>query len=355
MSRLLLIKTGALGDVLRTTSLLPGLAERHAGLEVTWVTAAGAAPLLERHPLVHRIVEVQPSSGTELERLAEELGGQPFERVLSLDDEEPLCRLGSAVAARAGAALTGACLDEEGRPTYTSDAACWFGMGLLCREGLAEADRRKLANRRTHAELLAEVAGVRPDRPRLELTAEEQASGRDLAARLTSAFGSGPLVGLNTGAGGRWTTKAMRTEEVVRLVAELAAGDGAPRFLLLGGPEERARNAELAQSIRTQVPEARAAEAPLDLTLRGFAALVGALDLLVTSDSLALHMGVAQARRVVAFFAPTSPHEIDLFGRGEKVVSTAADAGSYRRDADNASLTGARVAAAVRRQLGTSG
>ena len=28
MSRLLVIKTGALGDVLRTTSILPGLAER---------------------------------------------------------------------------------------------------------------------------------------------------------------------------------------------------------------------------------------------------------------------------------------------------------------------------------------
>jgi len=353
MSRLLLIKTGALGDVLRTTSLLPGLAECDPGLEVTWVTARGAAPLLERHPLVHRILEVDPSSEAELDGLAQELGGQVFDRVLSLDDELPLCALGTAVAARSGAALTGACLDEEGRPTFTKDAACWFGMGLLCREGLEEADRRKLANRRTHAELLAEVAGVRPDRPRLELSTDEQARGRELAAGLAGA--GGPLVGLNTGAGGRWTTKAMRVDEVVRLVEDLAAEQPAPRFLLLGGPEEHARNADLAQRIREQVPSARLAEAPLDLTLRGFAALVGALDLLVTSDSLALHMGVARARRVVAFFAPTSPHEIDLFGRGEKVVSTAPDAGSYRRDADNASLTGARVAAAARRQLGASG
>ena len=228
-------------------------------------------------------------------------------------------------------------------------------MGLLCREGLEEADRRKLANRRTHAELLAEVAGVRPDRPRLELSADELARGRELAAGLVPAGAGGPLVGLNTGAGGRWTTKAMRTDEVVRMVEELAGGDPALRFLLLGGPEERDRNADLAQRIRTQAPAAHLAEAPLDLTLRGFSALVGALDLLVTSDSLALHMGVARARRVVAFFAPTSPHEIDLFGRGEKVVSTAADAGSYRRDADNASLTGARLAAAVRRQLETLG
>ena len=37
--RTLVIKTGALGDVLRSTSILPGLAERHPDLDVTWVTA----------------------------------------------------------------------------------------------------------------------------------------------------------------------------------------------------------------------------------------------------------------------------------------------------------------------------
>jgi len=351
MSRLLVIKTGALGDVLRTTSILPGLAERSPALELTWVTATGAGPLLAGHPHVAEIIEVDPKSPEALGHLEASLGDRSFDRILSLDDEEPLCRLASALAERTGATPTGAVLGPDGRPAYTDDAACWFGMGLLCREGLAEADRRKLANRRTHAELLAEVAGVRPDRPHLELEAEERAAGAARAAALAGP-GPGPLIGLNTGAGGRWTTKAMRVEEVAGLAALLAgSGTAAPRLLLLGGPDEVERNGDLAARIRAAAPGVTLAEAPLDLELREFAALVGALDLLVTSDSLALHMGVAQARRVVAFFAPTSPHEIDLFGRGEKVVSTASDAGSYRRDADNGSITAERVAAAVQRQL----
>ena len=47
---ILIVKTGALGDVLRTTALLPGLLKRYPGARITWVVAAGAAPLLEGWP-----------------------------------------------------------------------------------------------------------------------------------------------------------------------------------------------------------------------------------------------------------------------------------------------------------------
>ena len=39
---LLVIKTGALGDVVRTTAILPGLARKHPDLRVTWLTASGS-------------------------------------------------------------------------------------------------------------------------------------------------------------------------------------------------------------------------------------------------------------------------------------------------------------------------
>ena len=54
---------------------------------------------------------------------------------------------------------------------------------------------------------------------------------------------------------------------------------------------------------------------------------------------------------VVAFFAPTSAAEIELYGRGEKVATSGPEACSYRPDADNSELTPERLAAAVRRVL----
>jgi heptosyltransferase-2 len=85
----------------------------------------------------------------------------------------------------------------------------------------------------------------------------------------------------------------------------------------LGGPAERDRNRRIvAAASRRDV-----VAAPTDLEHLDFTALIDQCDLLVTSDSLALHLGVARARPVVAFFGPTSAAEIDLYGRGEKVVT----------------------------------
>ena len=124
------------------------------------------------------------------------------------------------------------------------------------------------------------------------------------------------------------------------------------QFLLLGGAAEEDRNRAIQERARVVVPGLKLADSRGDNSLIEFAALIDACDLLVTTDSMALHVGLARGVRLVAVFAPTSPTEIDVGPRGEKVVSLARDAGSYRTDADNSTLTGERVAEAVQRSLG---
>ena len=125
---------------------------------------------------------------------------------------------------------------------------------------------------------------------------------------------------------------------------------GRGSFLLFGGPEERERNAAILAALAAGgLPHA---DAGTENTLLDFAALVGLCDLLVASDSLALHVAVARRVPVVCFFAPTSAAEIELYGRGEKVLSTAPDYCSYRKDADGSSLTAERIGAACLRVLG---
>lgn len=352
MQRILIIKTGALGDVLRSTSLLEGIHARWPGAEVIWVTGKGAEPLIANHPLVTEVIAIDPCDcADELSSLAAVGPGL----ILSLDDDPSLCALVHDLAQHTGAGLIGACLDGAGKAGYTDEAECWFGMGLLSRDGLAVADKRKLANRRTHGDLLAEVVGVEPGKPALHLSPDELARGAHLLEGLAPAE-RGLRIGLNTGAGGRWRTKSMQPQEVVALVSRLhsefasASGPGV-QFLLLGGEEERQRNQDLMTGAGAASPQAILVDTGCDHSLLSFGALVAGLDLLVTSDSLALHMAVALEVKTVAFFAPTSPWEIDLFGRGEKVVSTAPDAGNYARDTSNSTITGERVAEAAIRQL----
>ena len=351
VSRILILKTAALGDVLRTTSILPGIAAKYPGTRVTWVTAAAARPLVEHHPHVHAVLDVDARDADAVASLAARLQRERWLRVLSLDDELPLCRLAASVPCDQ---LSGAFARDDGPRAYTDDVAPWFDMGLLSRLGKTAADRMKVDNQRSHPEIYAAMLGVAMGQPELPLPASAVARATDFAAAHALHAG-GPVIGLNTGAGGRWPSKGLPVEVVVGAVRGLrAALLGKVTFLLLGGPEERARNAALAAAIGALPGRPRLIDAGTDHALLDFAALVDRCDLLLTSDSLALHLAIARRRPIVAFFAPTSAAEIELYGLGEKVASTAPDYCSYRPDADNRTLTPARLVAACERVLGAA-
>jgi heptosyltransferase-2 len=346
LKNLLILKTAALGDVLRTTSILPGLHERYPGANVTWVTAHGAVPLVRTHPLVRTVVELEPDSEESVRTTIARLSPTLWARVISLDDELGVARVASGVTSRR---LSGAYLRPDGSLAYTPDTAPWFDMGLLSVHGKASADARKIQNRQSHPEIHADMLGVRMGKPALHLTPESREFAGGFAGR-HRLDARRPVVGLNTGAGDRWTSKQLdveRTVEVARRVHE--ARDGRALFLVLCGPAETERNEQIiAGLVRAELPHC---DGGTGNSLLEFAALVGLCDTLLSSDSLALHLAVALGTRVVAFFAPTSAAEIELYGRGEKVVSTAPDACSYRRDADTSSLTPQRICASLLEQI----
>jgi heptosyltransferase-2 len=58
---------------------------------------------------------------------------------------------------------------------------------------------------------------------------------------------------------------------------------------------------------------------------------------------------------LLAVFAPTPAHEIEFYGRGEAVASTAPDYASYRPDADTSTLTAERLVPAALRVLARHG
>ena len=85
--------------------------------------------------------------------------------------------------------------------------------------------------------------------------------------------------------------------------------------MLFGGPEEKQRNENIKKLIKTKI-----IDAGCDNSLMEFASLVNLCNVLVTSDSLALHIGVALKKKIVCYFYPTSAQEIELYGRGAKII-----------------------------------
>ena len=345
---ILIIKTAALGDVLRTTAILPGLAAQHPGARIVWVTAASAVDLVRTHPLVSEVVAIDTRSSASVDTVRERLLPTRWTRVISLDDEEPLCALASALQADE---LNGAFMRKDGQRAYTSDVAPWFDMGLLSVHGKAAADRLKIVNQKSQPQIYAEMLGIGVGKPELHLP-RAAIEFADAFAERTQLANNGPVIGLNTGAGGRWVSKQLSVERTIDLAGSLARDlAGRVTFVVFGGESESARNRAILAGMALDPRKPRAIDAGTENTLFEFAALVARCDLLITSDSLALHMAIAQGVQVVSFFAPTSAAEIELYGQGEKVVSTASDYCSYKPDADNSSITVERLLEAVLRQL----
>ncbi len=320
--QILILKLGALGDVVRTSYILPGLCERFgAGTVVTWVTAPAALPLLRFNPYVTNLVSFDRCRG---ETLPAELTDVEFDWVLSFDDEAESCGMAHRVRARK---ISGAYL-AEGHVRYSEDTNAWFDMGLVSRFGKATADQMKIVNQESHDEIFASMLGIRIKRPIFYNNPRSEQCARTLPEL--------PLprrVGLNLSAGKRWPSKSLRLDEAVALIGELRQLDA--NCVLLGGLADEEYLAALAT--RTGVPVISR------LSLDSFAGVVRELDLLITSDTLALHLAIAQGVPSISYYAPTSAAEINTFGTGRKVVSTSPDYCNYRPDADNSTITADRI------------
>lgn len=297
-ARILLIKLDAMGDVLRTTSLLPALAAAHPHAAITWLTRPESAPLLEHNPYVADVIEYGPDATVHLLARA-------FDRVINLD--AGLLSAGLASITHASR-KDGFLLHENGSVTATNSAARrWLMMGVC--------DDLKRHNTRTYQSLMLDILGLSGAAHRyvLEVTAAERAAAREHLRDLGIDL-SLPVIGLNAGAGGRWQLKRWRLDGFHGLIERLYASLGV-QFLFLGGPEEALRNRELAASTFAPV-----FDAGRDNDLRHFCALVASCEVVVTGDTLAMHIALALQRRVVVLFGPTSASEIDLYGLGEKLL-----------------------------------
>lgn len=296
--RILIIKLDAIGDVLRTTALLPPLAEAHPQASITWITRREARPLLERNPYVSDVIEYGPDALLQLQV-------RSFDRVINLDAG----KVSAALATDARAPQKdGFVLDPKGFVQPTNDAArVWLEMGVF--------DDLKRQGTRPYQDMMADIIGLagKPHRYVLQLTDAEREQGRKHLERL-GVDSAKPIIGLNTGAGRRWELKQWREDGYLELIERIAK-KRPTQFVLLGGPEERERHRRLIS--KSAVP---LIDAGCDNPLRHFAAVVGACHLVITGDTLAMHLSLALGRRTIVLFGPTSAPEIELYGLGEKVV-----------------------------------
>jgi len=297
-SQLLLIKLDAPGDVLRTTSLLPAIRAAYPDAFVTSITKEDSVPLLSNNPYIDRIIRWNVTALALLRACK-------FSLLINLDTSLESCALAAAAIAEKKLGFT---VNQSGQIIpATSEASRWLEMSVF--------DDVKRANELSYQAHMYRIAGLsgRIHPAQLFLTEKELAYASQVAKRL-GIVPERLVVGINTGCGHRWPLKKWTREGYKSLARRVHEELGAT-VLLLGGPLEEKENRRLEEETGGIARDTG------QHALRDFCAVLNLCDLVVTGDTLALHVAVALHKKVVALFGPTSAAEIELFGNGKKVIA----------------------------------
>lgn len=312
--KILIIKLGAMGDVIRTTPLLRAIEARHNPCHVTWIVEKGSAIFLENNPRIHRVLEYSLETAMRIQI-------EQFDSVYSLD--KTIAATSLATLAQAPQKFGFGFSPVGNIYPLTPEAEYSFSLGM--------SDQIKFVeNEKTYQRDIFDAAGfgnVAYGEYDLPMCNFNLAAGAERFGSLDSIRGK-KVVGLNTGAGEVFKTKRYWKDHFISLIHKLAErGDIA--ILLLGGPSEVERNRYI-RSTCTDVPNL--IDTGCDNSLADFMGILNLCDVVVTGDTLALHLAVALKKRVIALFGSTCAQEIDLYGRGEKIVSLPECAPCYKKD-----------------------
>ena len=265
----LIIKLGAAGDVVRTTTLL-----RRLNGHITWLTEAKNIVLLEGMKQGLKCVCWEQRDQTT---------GILYDLVINLEDTH---EIGSFLKLLEYKQLFGVYLDSENSLRYTDDSRPWFDLGILSRYGKEQADQLKYENRRNYQELIFKGLGWRFEGERYCLP-EPTKTG--LKGDVAIAPQAGPI----------WPMK------------KWAYYDDLERIL---------KRHDLIVNVLPQRP-----------SVLEHLADVANHRCLVSGDTLPMHLALGSGVRCVSLFTCTSPWEIHDYGLQRKIVSPLVKEFFYKR------------------------
>ncbi len=299
-TRILLVNLDALGTVLATTAQLPALKRSYPHSHITWITRKNALPLLANNPFIDHLVEWNDENRMVLLQ-------QQFELALNADKSRPAAAFMNLVNAEI---KRGFGLNENGA-IVPLNAGAEYGFRL----GVDDHFKFRV-NKRTGNDILAEAWEIdyRRDEYVLQLTGAELAEGERWRKEL--GLDEAPLViGFNTGCSELFALKKLELETQAEAIRQIAAEMPEAKIVLLGGREDTERNQRL-----VELTDGVAIPTPTTLGLRAGIILENLADLVVSGDSLGMHLAIALKKCVVAWFGLSCAAEVDLYERGIKII-----------------------------------
>ena len=224
--------------------------------QVTWLVDEAAYPLLENNPFIHRILPYDLTSVLQLQR-------ERYDTVINLEKVPGVCALADSINAWR---RYGFRFDEQ-----TGEAQAYDGCERVFH--LCHDEALKKAHTVSWQESLLQVVGAAWE-------------GQEYILGYRPRSSEQYDIGINWAVGSKWPNKGWPAEHWDRLKQLL---DGEYSYSMQQGMD----NLEL------------------------YMDWINSCRLLVTNDSLGLHIALALRKKVVVLYGPTNPNETYFYGRGE--------------------------------------
>jgi heptosyltransferase-2 len=275
---ILIVKLGATGDVVRTTSLLNALKG-----DITWITAAKNISFIQNLSV--------PLRALSWEENREDARDRKYELVISLEDE---VEVGAFLQGVKADQWFGAYLDSKNTMCYTKSSHRWFDLSLISSFGRENADRLKLQNRYTYQALVFDGLGFTFSGEKYLLP---PAVDTGLKGDIALATESGPV----------WPMKKWAFYDQLKI---------------------RLESAGFKVNVLPKRP-----------TLLEHLSDVQSHRCLVSGDTLPMHLALGSNVKCVSIFTCTSPWEIYDYGLQVKHISPLLDQFFYKRGFDERATT----------------
>ncbi len=288
--RILIVKLGAIGDIVHTLPVLPVIRERYPEAVISWVVEARSAAILRDNRLIDNLIEVDTRSLRGKKLIENGLADGPKQlrnlRQFNFDvaiDFQGLLK--SAIIAKLSGAkqrwgFSRAHLREPASRVFYTDVVRLTGQAHVVRQNLA---------------LVGGALDIDTAEHRIEFPLWSSESDRKEADEIVDQIG-GEFVILNPAGG--WVTKLWPAENYGKLADHLWEKGGL-RSVITSGPKEEGLASEVLSNTRS------GKAIVVKPTLKGFYELAKRAKVYVGGDTGPTHIAIAAGTPIVGIFGPT--------------------------------------------------
>ena len=280
---ILIVKLGAIGDVIRTTPLLHKIWELHPKARIWWLTYSPEIIPTK----VDRVLEFNAESIVILQNI-------DFSIAINLDKDIQACAILSTINAdkKYGYIL------KNGIPAPIDlNATPKFLNGLF-------DDLNKL-NTLSYPQEIFNICGW-------EYNGEEYILDKKVSYDWNIQNNGKKIIALNTGCGARWISRLWSDENWLELIKKLQSNGYFP--LLVGGMQEDEKNRFYSENTGALYLG--------HFDLNKFISLIDQSDLVVSAVTMGMHIAIGLKKPLVLINNIFNPAEFELYGRGEIIMPT---------------------------------